>query len=154
MKNKIKLTINTILLITLIFFLNGCGKTKNLPQNTNSKTIQNGLSKGNSEPSWLENPQKDSNGKRASTGCASRHIDGVTAQKKLALQRAIDEIAMQKSTKVQTISYSTKTYDGGEISSKNQSSSLHETQNIDVNTKVLEYFERDDGGICVWIIEE
>ena len=145
---------NLILLIVIssIFFLNGCVKQPN----TNSKTIlkeQVQQPFQNKTPAWLDDPQKMADGKLTAVGCASRHINGEVAQKKLALQRAIDEIAMQKRTKVQTISYTTKTITASDKSSKIESSSLQEVENIEVSTKVMEYYTKQDGDICVWVVE-
>ncbi len=145
---------NLILLIVInsIFFLNGCVKQPN----TNSKTIQKEQvqqSLQNKTPAWLDDPQKEANGKLTAVGCALRHINGEVAQKKLALQRAIDEIAMQKKTKVQTVNYTTKTMTASDKTSKTQSSSLQEVENVEVSTKVMEYYMKPDGDICVWIVE-
>lgn len=136
--------------LILVLFFSGCSSSKN----TYSNTIQPPVQKQKSTiPVWLDDPQKEANGKLTAVGCASRHINGEVAQKKLALQRAIDEIAMQKKTKVQTVSYATKTSSEYERSSKTQSSSLHEVENLAVSTKVMEYYKKDDGDICVWIVE-
>lgn len=131
-----------------VLFFNGCSETKN----TNLKVIQTSQTKLK-EPLWLDDPQKEANGKLTAVGCASRHINGEVAQKKLALQRAIDEIAMQKKTKVQTVSYNTKIITESSKTSQTQTSSLQEVQNVDVSTKVMEYYTKPDGDICVWIVE-
>jgi hypothetical protein len=131
-----------------VLFFNGCSETKN----TNLKVIQT-LQTKLKEPLWLDDPQKEANGKLTAVGCASRHINGEVAQKKLALQRAIDEIAMQKKTKVQTVSYNTKIITESSKTSQTQTSSLQEVQNVDVSTKVMEYYTKPDGDICVWIVE-
>jgi len=60
---------------------------------------------------------------------------------------------MQKRTKVQTISYTTKTITASDKSSKIESSSLQEVENIEVSTKVMEYYIKPDGDICVWVVE-
>jgi len=135
--------------IFLLLFFNGCSN----PNNTHSKAIQIPQIEKAKQPLWLDDPQKMALGKLTAVGCASKHINGEVAQKKLALQRAIDEIAMQKRTKVQTISYTTKTISGVDKSSKIESSSLHEVENLEVATKVMEYFTKSDGDICVWVIE-
>ncbi|MDD2698863.1 MAG: hypothetical protein PHF17_08695 [Arcobacteraceae bacterium] len=131
-----------------VLFFNGCSETKN----TNLKVIQTSQTKLK-EPLWLDDPQKEANGKLTAVGCASRHINGEVAQKKLALQRAIDEIAMQKKTKVQTVSYNTKIITESSKTSQTQTSSLQEVQNVDVSTKVMEYYTKPDGDICVWVVE-
>ncbi len=134
----------------LILLFNGCATSKNTYSNTIQPQVTN---KKSTLPAWLDDPQKEANGKLTAVGCASRHVNGEVAQKKLALQRAIDEIAMQKKTKVQSVSYATKTSSEYERSSKTQSSSLHEVENVAVSTKVMEYYKKDDGDICVWVVE-
>jgi hypothetical protein len=140
--------------LTLSFFLlffNGCTKINN----TNSKAIEQPqiLKSNDRYPLWLENPEKEANGKLTAVGCASKHVNGEKAQKKLALQRAIDEIAMQKKTKVQTVTYNTKTITASDKTSKTESSSLQEVENLEVSTKVMEYYTKPDGDICVWVVE-
>ena len=110
----------------LVLFFSGCTRS----QNTYSNTIQPIIKQYPATPLWLNDPQKESNGKLTAVGCASKHINGEVAQKKLALQRAIDEIAMQKKTKVQTVSYSTKSSSNGTKTSATQSSSLHEIEKV------------------------
>jgi len=148
MKKNLPLSI----VILSILFLNGCVKQPN----TNSKTIQKEevqQSFQNKAPAWLDDPQRLANGKITAVGCASKHINGEVAQKKLALQRAIDEIAMQKRTKVQTVLYTTKTTTASDKISTIKSSSLQEVENIEVSTKVMEYYTKPDGDICVWVVE-
>lgn len=118
-----------------------------------NETNPNDMQNNSKEPSWLDNPEKEANGKLSAIGCASKHINGEVGQRKLALQRAIDEIAMQKKTKVQTVSYRTKTLINSDKSSKSQSSSLQEVENTGVSSKVMEYYKKQDGDICVWVIE-
>ncbi len=131
-----------------VLFFNGCSQSKN----TNLKVIQSTQIKSN-QPLWLDDPQKEANGKLTAVGCAAKHINGEVAQKRLALQRAIDEIAMQKKTKVQTVTYNTKTITALDKTSKTESSSLQEVENLEVSTKVMEYYIKPDGDICVWVVE-
>lgn len=139
--------------VFIVLFLNGCSGL----QNTNSKVIIPPSSLQNKtvakEPLWLDDPQKEANGKLTAVGCATKHINGEVAQKKLAVQRAIDEIAMQKKTKVQTVTYNTKTTTSFDVTSKTQSSSLHEVQDVSLSTKIIEYYKKPDGDICVWVVE-
>jgi hypothetical protein len=140
-------------LILSVLFFNGCTH----PNNTHSKTIQMYSQETKQiqlkEPLWFLNPQKESNGKLTAVGCATKHINGEVAQKKLAVQRAIDEIAMQKKTKVQTVSYTTKSFSHNTKTATTQSSSLQEVENVEVSTKVMEYYTKPDGDICVWVVE-
>jgi uncharacterized lipoprotein YajG len=62
--------------LLLVLFFDGCVKE----QNTTLKTVQ----KTNKEPIWLQDPQKEANGKLTAVGCSSRHINGVAGQKKIS----------------------------------------------------------------------
>jgi len=127
------------ILISFVFI--GC---TNINQ-PNSATVSN-----NNKPKWLDNPQKFSNGKITAVGCAGLHYKGVNAQKKLAVQRAIDEIAMQVRTKVSKVSLRHRT----NHSSSSSSSSLQEVNNVNVSTKIMEYYKNQSGDICAWLIKE
>lgn len=108
------------------------------------------------EPEWVINPLSGiTNGKLAATGCARTHVRGVEAQKKLAIQRGIDQIAMQLSTKVSVVSYRKKqASSGNNISSKLDSSSLQEVENVEVSTKVKAFYKRvSTGEICAWVVQ-
>ena len=133
----------------LSLFLNGCAFST-APSVIPTVAKKNG---SHSQPSWIDDPEKEANGKLTAVGCASKHINGEVAQRKLALQRAIDEIAMQKKTKVQMVHYATKSFSNSAKTSTTQSSSLHEVENIEVSTKVMEYYTKSDGDICVWVVE-
>jgi hypothetical protein len=103
----------------------------------------------NNEPSWIKDPIKAANGKVTAVGCSARHYNGIAAQKKLALQRAIDEIAMQTKTKVSKVSLNRKT----NTSSYTNSTSLQEVNSQNVSVKIMQYYTSEDGDICVWVIK-
>ena len=103
----------------------------------------------NSEPKWMIDPVKEANGKITAIGCSSRHYKGIQAQKKLALSRAIDEIAMQTNTKVSKLSLNRRTNKG----SSTNSTSLQEVEKVNISTKVMQYYTTKNGDICVWIIK-
>ncbi len=132
-----KYTIFTILIV----FVNSCS-------NTNSSVAPP------KEPIWLSNPQKLSDDKLTAVGCATTHIDGVDAQKKLAISRAINEIALQKQAKISTVTYRKKSYNKGEVSKEITKSSLQEVENLNLSTKVMEYYHKPNSrDICVWVVE-
>ncbi|TWI70690.1 hypothetical protein LZ24_02260 [Desulfobotulus alkaliphilus] len=56
--------------------------------------------RGNDRPAFIYNPSV--NGKIGGVGIARPHIHGPNAQRNLAISRAIDEIARQKGTQVQS----------------------------------------------------
>jgi hypothetical protein len=100
-------------------------------------------------PEWLDNPQKESNGRIAAVGCSTKHFKGISAQKKLAVQRAIDEIAMQTNTKVSNVVLRQKS----NISSSSNSTSLQEVNEENISTTIMQYYTKKDGDICVWVIK-
>lgn len=68
------------------------------------------------EPSWVSNPSVS--GKIAGIGICGTHIHGKTAQRNLAIKRAIDEIAAQLGVTVNNVSLiSTKGNSSGASSS-------------------------------------
>lgn len=102
------------------------------------------------EPVWLRDTTyiKD---KLSAVGCANIHIDGEAAQFKLATQRAIEQIALQKSSKVSVVSYRNQI----NHTSTSQTSSLQEVNQQDIKTKVVDmYKDNNDHRICVLVEEE
>ena len=73
--------VTTFLLILLAF--TGCVQ----PEANNDTT-----------PKWIMNPNQ--NGKVGAIGAAYRHHKGFTYQRKLAISRALDELALQQGVKV------------------------------------------------------
>lgn len=129
-----------MVLLLSVFFL-GCATQNNVQV------------KKNEEPKWLINPIKEAKGKLTAVGCANKHYKGASAQKKLAIKRAIDEIAMQKSTQVNNSTYRKRVIKGNQQFSQLNSSSLQEVNNVNVRTKILEYYTKPNGMICVWVVE-
>ena len=52
------------------------------------------------KPTWINSPQKE--GKVGAIGSAMPHFKGKTAQRKLAISRALDELAQQSGVQVQS----------------------------------------------------
>jgi len=129
-----------LLIISLLILINFSACSKNAP--TANKIVNN-------EPKWMTDPVKEANGKITAIGCSARHYKGIQAQKKLALKRAIDEIAMQTNTRVSKISLNRRS----NTSSSTSSSSLQEVHEENISTKVMQYYTTRNGDICVWIIK-
>jgi PBP1b-binding outer membrane lipoprotein LpoB len=138
---KMKLFFIAILGIT---FLTGCNYSLlSTPQK--NETAQETV------PDWISNPNFIQ-GKRSAVGFSGVHYKGKSEQKKLAISRAIDEIAMQKKTIVsnQTIRESSK---GKLQTSKTQS--LQSTNNISLSTKIVEeYYDVKNNKLYVLVVEE
>ena len=134
---------SSLIILCTTLLLAGCAQ--NNPQTPQTK---------NGEPAWILNPQIDSNGKLAGSGCSKIHYKGVPSQKKLAISRAIEQIAIQKRVKVKSIAYRQKTNQNGQVSSKVQTSSLQEVENVSLSTHIKEIYTKDNGDICAWVIEK
>jgi len=126
-----------------ILFFSGCSNNS-----INLKVIANKDS--NSVPKWLDDPQKEAKGKITAVGCAGYHYKGVTAQKKLAVSRAIDEIATQVRVNVNTVTLREKY--NGRLTTK--SNSLQSVNNLDIKTKIMDYYKKPNGDICAWVIKK
>ena len=110
--------------------------------------IKNNKSVTNQKPNWLTNPYVE-NDEFSAVGCAKIHFKGRIAQEKLAISRAIDQIATQKRLKVQNITLRRKSTGHNSTS---QSSSLQSVDNIDVSTKTKALYTKQSGEICAWVI--
>jgi hypothetical protein len=105
-----------------------------------------------SEPQWLDDPYYNGD-KIAAIGCAKYHFKGESAQKKLAIQRARDEIAAQKNTTVSDVTLrNKKVNDGSYASSSMQSTSVHEVDQVNISTKVKATYKKPNGELCVWVV--
>lgn len=128
-----------ILLLILLFFVSCSSTYENIDKQTNKK------------PSWILNPQTSS--KLSAVGCSQIHIKGIHAQKKLAIARAIEQIALQKNTKVDVLSYRKKTIIGNnKISRLNETSSIQESHES-IKTRIKDFYTNNDKEICVWVEE-
>lgn len=118
-----------------------------------TNSVNNIKKPANKEPSWINNPQ--TNSKLAAVGCSQIHIRGIHAQKKLAVSRAIEQIALQKNAHVQVISYRKKIRSNGSIKSSiiSETSSVQETQ-TNIKTIVKEFHTNKDKEICAWVEEK
>jgi len=134
---------NSLIILCATFLLVGCAQNK-----INKTQIKK------TEPAWILNPQIASTTKLAGSGCSKIHYKGIQAQKKLAISRAIEQIAIQKRVKIKSIAYRQKSTQNGQISSKVQSSSLQEIENISLSTHIKEIYTKDNGDICAWVIEK
>jgi uncharacterized lipoprotein YajG len=130
----------TFLIASVMLFV-GCSSQNNTT-----------VPKQNQEPQWLLDPYID-NDKFAAVGCAQRHIKGISAQKDLAISRAIDRIATQNGVTVENVTMREKTTSNGRRgSSSSKSSSLHTVSEVTVSTKTKAIYKNNDGEICVWVV--
>jgi len=105
----------------------------------------------NNTPPWLSNPYCDSD-KYAAVGCSASHIKGEAAQKKLAISRAIDDLATQVKVKVDSVTIRKKHTNKMEHTSKSETVSLQKVSNVEISTKIKAIYKKKNGDICVWAI--
>ena len=128
-----------VAIIFSAFLLSGCSMLSNSKQDTT-----------NTPPAWLH----DANyiqGKISAVGSAGIHIKGQAAQEKLAIQRAVEQIAMQLRTRVSTATYRE---DSNGKATKAQTQSLQETDKVSVSTKVVDKYRDRSGKIYVLVVQE
>ena len=114
--------------------------------------INNDTSVINQEPKWLLDPYIEQD-KYAAVGCSKIHFNGVTAQEKLAVSRAIDKIATQKRVTVDNVTLRRKSTSNGYAgNSSSDSSSLQSVEKLAVSTKTKAIYTKKNGEICVWVV--
>ena len=110
------------------------------------------LTGGTEEPKWLIDPYVESD-KIAAVGCAGQHFNGVEAQKKLAISRAIDQIATQTKVSVSNVTLRRKSSQNGvRGNSSSQSTSLQSVDNVSVQTRTKALYTKPNGDICAWVV--
>jgi hypothetical protein len=123
-----------LLLLLILLSLSGCGYATKVEKNK--------------IPDWMTN--SNFGDKISAVGCSTKHIDGVSGQKALAVQRAIKLIAMQNEVTVSSVTLNKRS----KSSSSTQSTSVHEIKNVKVSTIVKDYYTKDDGDICAWVVQQ
>ena len=124
-------------IISVLLFV-GCANKSTV--NTKAVTINY------AEPKWMSNPYIDlPKGTIVAVGCARRHFKGRSAQKKLAISRAIDEIATEVKTTVNNVTLRRK---NNSASSMN-TTSMQSVDNVKLKTEVISTYMDENGNMCV-----
>jgi hypothetical protein len=131
-----------ILIAFLVFVVAGCA-TKDIS-----------FFKKDEKPSWYWNPSKD--GLVGGVGVSKVHINGVDAQRRLAVSRAIDAIAVQYGVKVRNItSVSSKADSSGASNVSIESYSIQSSDGINVSASVREFWiDPYTNELYVWMVVE
>lgn len=104
------------------------------------------------EPSWLLNPPAST--KLTAVGCSQIHINGVNGQKKLAISRAVEQIALQKKSQIEVENKRIKKRSNGSTTVSTQSIiSSVQTVKTTLSTKVLDSYTDKDKQLCVLVQE-
>lgn len=104
------------------------------------------------EPKWLLDPYFAGD-KVAAVGCAMQHFNGEQAQKKLAIARAIDQIATQNKVTVDNVTLRNRQASNFGSSSSMKSASAHKVDNVSVSTKTKAIYKKPNGEICAWVVQ-
>ena len=139
---KILRLILLVLFSTSILVLSGCGVA-------NVKKEDIALKK----PVWILNPNL--NGKRGAVGVAGRTYDGkISTQRKLAIQRALDELAIQQGVKVKLSMTKREREKNGNFSTSSDIQSMYETTNNSAITAHIEDIWEDKvtGDLYIWLV--
>jgi hypothetical protein len=139
MKNLCRL-FKITLIITIITSIIGC--------NNSPKPVVE-----SSKPTWIVNPMQ--NGKVGAVGVAGRTYDQrISTQRKLAIQRALDELALQQGVKVELSMQKKEHVTNNIVSTKMDTSSKYKTTNSNAITAHIEDVWQDKitGELYIWLV--
>lgn len=145
---RLNYTIAPFLIGAMLFM--GCS---HIEYSVSEKNVTLSSSTTHSLPSWVFLPSI--NGKIGGVGISKIHIDGKTAQRELAIHRALDEIARQMSVNVSSIqkinTYGTKDYTTTTV----ESYSFQTTQGQNVKAIIKEFwYDENKDELYVWMVCE
>ena len=94
-------------------------------------------------------------GKRVGIGCSKIHFKGVEAQRSLALQRAIEQIGLQKQSTIQTTRQVRSSYSKGQLGSSKTATTSTQSSNTKVSAQVIsEKATLSGDNLCVLVVED
>jgi hypothetical protein len=131
----------SIVMVVSVLLFSGCMKQNNTAVPTNS------------EPQWLIDPYIE-NDVIAAVGCAGQHFKGESAQKKLAISRAIDQIATSQKVKVINRTDRSRYVSGQTKSSSMASQSSQVVDGVSVSTRTKAIYKKRNGEICAWVVQK
>jgi len=103
------------------------------------------------KPSWFFTPSQE--GGTAGIGHCGVHINGISAQRALAISRAIDEIATIKGVKVENVTVTTDKVTNSSVVSTLDSYSIHTSDQKVINATIREiWIDPSDQALYVWMI--
>jgi len=139
MKKIFKSIFFSLLLVFAASSLTGCGSSEPKPIS--------------SKPDWILNPNKD--GKIGAVGVAGNTYDQrVSTKRKLAIQRALDELALQQGVKVQLNMRKEEHLRNNRSSTAVDSVSDYKTTNTNTITAHIEDVWQDKitGELYIWLV--
>ncbi|MEA1919967.1 MAG: hypothetical protein U9N52_09020 [Campylobacterota bacterium] len=105
------------------------------------------------KPQWISAPYIDN--EIAAVGSAHIHYKGKTAQRKLAISRALDELALQKGVKVKTFSARHDQKAGARVSAKSDIYSYQTSDNKTIHAHIKDTWSdpRTDE-LFIWMVAD
>ena len=108
----------------------------------------------NTKPKWVFNPSLDGTQKGA-VGIANLHIKGISSQRKLAISRGVDNIAIQLGVKVSTVQKISSQKKNNTASTSFSSYSVQTVSGKSFSVTVKEFWEdTKTGELYVWITKD
>lgn len=136
-----------VLMIILSLFVSACKKSKN------KKVTQTKVEYvGEKEPVWVFNPGDNGKYKFAGVGISARSLKGPQHQRQLAIQRALDEIARQMGTTIdtQTVTKTKGSSTGAKTSLETYS--VHTTNGQKVTAVIRQFWRKESTNeLYVWM---
>jgi len=103
------------------------------------------------KPAWIYQPSPGQ-GQFGGVGSARRHIDGISAQRQMAISRAIDEIARQMGVKVSNFVRTETHLRGDSVQSGMDLYSIQKKEKKTVNAAIRAFWEDPQNGeLYVWM---
>jgi len=130
--------VKTAFLLCCLLLFSGCSVSKPT------------LAKGE-KPSWILHPNES--GRIGAVGQCGRHYDGASMQRKVAIARAIDELAMQGEVIVHSEIYVATDVHGAHASHTSKSKTYIAANGVSVKAYIKEiYFDEKKETLYVWLI--
>ncbi len=104
------------------------------------------------QPDWVLNPTKD--GFNGAVGSARAHINGLSSQREMAINRAVDILARSKNVTVSNILQTKSNInENGVQNSSMDIFSVHTVSGVNLSVEVKELWEdKNTGELYVWVI--
>jgi len=126
--------------LTFILFIIGCSNHSN-------------KAPGVVEPSWLYKPNL--NGKKGAVGSSKPHFKGKTAQRRVAISRALDELAIQSGVEVESIIMRKEKSSSLGVSSLTLIQSTQKTKGVIITAHIEEVWtDPRNKEIYIWLIAD
>jgi PBP1b-binding outer membrane lipoprotein LpoB len=132
-----------------VIFLTGCIPSPTAP----APAVTHLDNTPSTQPKWVYETSKD--GKIGGVGISKPHFNGKTAQRMLAISRALDEIAKQMGVKVSTIQKISSVANSDNSTTNLESYSFQTTNGKVISAKIQSFWEdKTTDELYVWMVVE